>query len=259
MKGIIVAGGNGTRLRPLTKVTSKQLLPVYNKPMIYYPLYTLLSGGIKEIAIVAAENQVENFVNLLGDGGEFGCKFEYFSQQQALGISHAVYQAKDFVKGEDCTVILGDNIFLDDLSDHIRNFEGGCELFLKEVADSRRFGVPTLEGERIVKVTEKPAEPDSNYAITGLYIYDSRMMELIETLEYSDRGELEITSLNSIYVKEGVAKANFVDGGWYDAGTFESLYEVSSKVRNMVMESDMQRVPRNLYKFLSEANLVRSE
>lgn len=226
MKGIILAGGFGTRLRPLTYVTNKHLLPVYDRPMVLYPLETLKKGGIEEILIVTGKGFTGQFQNLLGAGENHGVRIEYAEQEGAGGISDALRLAEEFAAGEKTAVILGDNLFTEDLSEHIRHFaekEGGAKVFIKEVSDPHRFGVAEIEGDKIRGIEEKPKEPKSNYAVLGLYLYDPDVFGKIKTLKPSARGELEITDLNNLYVQEGRMNFGVISSPWFDAGTFESL------------------------------------
>lgn len=226
MKGIILAGGSGTRLRPLTKVTSKQLLPIYDKPMIFYPLETLLKAGIKDILIIVAPDHAGDFLKLLGSGQEFGCKFTYEIQDKPDGLAQAFIIGQNFIGSDSVTLILGDNLFEDDFSEAIRSFKSGGRIFAKEVTDPERFGVVEFDDQRrALSIVEKPSEPKSNYAVTGLYIYDSTVVEKVKNLQPSARGELEITDLNNVYLKEGSLDVAFVEGKWLDTGTFESLFE----------------------------------
>ncbi len=226
MKGIILAGGSGTRLRPLTKVTSKQLLPIYDKPMIFYPLETLLKAGIKDILIIVAPDHAGDFLKLLGSGQEFGCKFTYEIQDKPDGLAQAFIIGQNFIGNDSVTLILGDNLFEDDFSDAIRSFKSGGRIFAKEVTDPERFGVVEFDDQRrALSIVEKPTEPKSNYAVTGLYIYDSTVVEKVKNLQPSARGELEITDLNNVYLQEGSLDVAFVEGKWLDTGTFESLFE----------------------------------
>lgn len=237
MKGIILAGGTGTRLSPITKVTNKHLLPVYNKPMIYYPMQTLLDGGIHDILIVTGPEHAGHFLRLLGSGRKFGCRFTYELQDEAGGIAQALGLAEDFAAGENVAVILGDNIFEDKFAHAIAEFEGkkGARLFLKEVDDANRFGVAELNGQEVIGIEEKPAAPKSRYAVTGLYLYDRDVFRVIPTLKPSGRGELEITDVNNYYVKAGTLKADFVKGDWTDSGTFESLFRANCIAREIAM------------------------
>src|SRR3989344_4860541 len=229
MKGIVLAGGRATRLRPLTKVTSKQLLPVYNKPMIYYPLETLLHGGIKDILIIIAPENAGDFLKLLGSGKEFGANFTYEIQDSPKGLADAFLIGADFIGDDSVTMILGDNIFEDDFGRTIKNFKSGGRVFAKEVPDPERFGVVKFdENKKAVKIEEKPKKHLSNFAITGLYIYDNRVVEAAKQARPSERGELEITELHNWYLKRGELKVDIVKGEWFDAGTFDSLLSASN-------------------------------
>lgn len=232
MKGIILAGGTGSRLYPLTKVTNKHLLPVYDKPMIFYPIQTLINAGIKEIMIVSGRGHAGHFLELLGSGADHGVHFTYEIQEQAGGIAQALSLAEDFVDGDSVTVILGDNIFQDDIKEDVANFNDGARIFLKEVSDAHRFGVAELKGDKVIGIEEKPKEPKSNFAVTGLYIYDSKVFSAIKTLKPSGRGELEITDVNNYYINKGAMKYGILEGFWSDAGTFESLLRASIMVKN---------------------------
>lgn len=228
MKGIILAGGSGTRLRPLTKVTSKQLLPVYNKPMVLYPLETLLKAGIKDILFIVAPDHAGDFLQLLGSGKEYGANFTYEIQDKPEGLAQAFIIGADFIDQENVAMILGDNIFEDDFSDTIRNFKEGAHLFAKEVSDPERFGVVKFDQQmQAIEIAEKPKEYISSYAITGLYLYDYRVVEVAKSLPPSGRGELEITDLHNWYLSKGQLKVDMVKGEWIDAGTFESLHKAS--------------------------------
>ncbi|MFA6268554.1 MAG: sugar phosphate nucleotidyltransferase [archaeon] len=235
MKGVILAGGTGSRMLPLTKVTNKHLLPVYNKPMIYYPLQTLIDMGIKEILIVSGPGHAGHFLNLLGSGKEFGVKLSYAIQEEAGGIAQALALAEDFSDAKPVTVILGDNIYEDKFD--ISEFNEGAMIFLKEVPDPQRFGVAELNGKNVVSIEEKPISPKSNYSVTGLYVYDSKVFEIIKTMKPSKRGELEITDVNNAYIKMGKMKANFVKGFWSDAGTFESLFRATVLVQEKLTKT----------------------
>ena len=233
MKGIILAGGSGTRLRPLTSVTSKQLLPIYNKPMIYYPLETLLKAGIKDILVIVAPDHAGDFLKLLGSGKEFGCRFTYEIQDKPEGLAQAFLVGENFIGDDNVTLILGDNVYEDDFSEAIQTFKSGGRVFLKEVDDPERFGVAAFdENKKVISIEEKPKEPKSNYAVTGMYIYDNTVVEKAKSLEPSDRGELEITDLNNLFLDEGTLDVAFVDGKWLDTGTFESLHEAIIFARN---------------------------
>ncbi|MFX0097797.1 MAG: sugar phosphate nucleotidyltransferase [Candidatus Hodarchaeota archaeon] len=231
MKGVILAGGTGSRLHPLTKVTNKHLLPVYNKPMIYYPLYVLIDSGLTEILIVSGPGHAGHFLNLLGSGKEFGVNFRYEIQDEAGGIAQALQLAKSFAGDEPVAVILGDNIFEDSFREDVRTFKEGAKIFLKAVPDAHRFGVATIDGGKIVEIEEKPTAPKSDLAVTGIYLYDRDVFEIIPTLKPSARGELEISDVNNHYIKKGKMNYSILSGFWSDAGTFESLHRASELVR----------------------------
>jgi len=227
MKGIILAGGTGSRLYPLTKVTNKHLLPVYNQPMIYYPIKTLIEAGITDILIVTGGNNSGDFLRLLGSGSEFGnIHLNYTYQEGEGGIAAALRLAEHFADGGKICVILGDNIIdggIREAADAFRAQESGARLLLKEVVDAERFGVAELQDGKIIGIEEKPAAPKSNCAVTGIYFYDTTVFDKISTLVPSRRNELEITDVNNAYVQEGNLTYSFLDGWWTDAGTFESL------------------------------------
>lgn len=234
MKGVILAGGTGSRLYPLTKVTNKHLLPVYDKPMIFYPIQTLIDAGIKEILIVSGRGHAGHFLELLGSGSDLGVRFTYEIQEEAGGIAQALYLARDFVDNDRVTVILGDNIFQDKAYNAIKNFDSGGHIFLKQVSNAQRFGVAEVDEDKkkVISIEEKPKNPKSNYAVTGLYIYDKDVFSIIETLKPSGRGELEITDVNNYYIQRGDMKYSILRGYWSDAGTFESLLNAGSLVKN---------------------------
>jgi glucose-1-phosphate thymidylyltransferase len=232
MKGIILAGGTGSRLRPLTYVTNKHLLPIYNKPMIYYPLETMAACGFKEVLIVSGREHAGHFLHLLGSGKEFGLKLSYEVQEDAGGIAQALSLAEDFADKGSVAVHLGDNIFEnpEQLVGGVKRFretEKGAMIFVKEVSDPHRFGVAEVEGERVVNIVEKPTEPKSNLCVTGFYIYDGAVFDITKTLKPSGRGELEITDVNNAYIQQGNMKFEKVNGDWTDAGTFESLFRAN--------------------------------
>jgi glucose-1-phosphate thymidylyltransferase len=227
MKGIILAGGTGSRLYPLTKVTNKHLLPVYDKPMIYYPLQTLIDAGITEIMIVSGRGHAGHFLELLGSGSEFGAQLTYEIQEGAGGIAQALGLARLWAGDDSVTVILGDNIFEDSVKEAVQSFTSGARVFLKEVRDAQRFGVAEVSGDRILGIEEKPQNPKSNLAVTGLYIYDAGVFRIIQDLKPSGRGELEITDVNNAYVKKGMMTFSTLKGFWSDAGTFDSLVRAS--------------------------------
>jgi glucose-1-phosphate thymidylyltransferase len=224
MRGIILSGGSGTRLKPLTKITSKQLLPIYHRPMIYYPLNTLIKAGIKEILIIVAPERAGDYLNLLGSGKEFGVKFTYEIQDKPEGLAQAFIIGENFIDNEDVVMILGDNIFEDDFSEEIKSFKSGAKIFAKKVSDPERFGVVKFDAQKKAeKIVEKPKEYLSNYAVTGLYIYDKRVIEIAKAMKASDRGELEITDVNNWFLNKNELEVAEVKGEWLDAGTFDSL------------------------------------
>lgn len=229
MRGIILSGGSGTRLRPLTKITSKQLLPVYHRPMIYYPLNTLIKAGIKEILIIVAPERAGDYLNLLGSGKEFGVKFTYEIQDKPEGLAQAFIIGENFIDQEDVVMILGDNIFEDDFSEEIKNFKGGAKIFAKQVTDPERFGVVKFdENKKAQKIVEKPKEYLSDYAVTGLYVYDKRVISVAKEMKSSERGELEITDVNNWFLAKDELTVAEVKGEWLDAGTFDSLLKAQS-------------------------------
>ncbi len=230
MKGVILAGGLGTRLYPLTHVSNKHLLPVYDKPMIFYPIQTLVNAGIKDVLIVTSGPHVGHFLGVLKNGKEVGLRhLEYAYQEKPDGgIADALSLAEDFADGESVTVILGDNTTDADISEDVKNFKDGALVFLKEVEDPQRFGVAQVEGDKIKEIEEKPKDPKSNLAITGLYIYDSKVFDHIKNIKPSGRGELEITDVNKEYLKEGKLNWTKLNGFWSDAGTFDSLFQSGS-------------------------------
>jgi len=235
MKGIVLAGGNGTRLMPLTKVTNKHLLPVYDRPMIHFPIGTLLACGIRQILIVTGSEHMGDFMSLLGSGKEFGASFTYRAQDGAGGIAEALSLAEDFVGKEKFAVILGDNVFTGNLSDEVKKFEcseANAKLFLKQAEHPERFGVAEIADGRVVSIVEKPAAPKSGFAVTGFYLYDgSTVFGIIKSLKPSERNELEITDVNNEYLRRGELDYAILDGEWSDAGTIESLYHASGIAR----------------------------
>ena len=234
MKGIILAGGLGTRLLPLTKVTNKHLLPVYDSPMIYYPLRALINAGIIDILIVTGGNNAGDFLKLLGNGSEFGLRhINYTYQQGEGGIAEALGLAEFLAAGEKICVVLGDNVIEKNIRGAVETFErqkDGAQILLKEVPDPQRFGVPVFEGDRVIRIEEKPKHPKSKYAVTGIYMYDSTVFDIIKTLKPSERGELEITDVNNAYIERGNMAWEILDGWWTDAGTFDSLLSASRLV-----------------------------
>jgi len=234
MKGVILAGGLGTRLYPLTKVTNKHLLPVYDKPMIYYPIQTLINAGIDDILIVTGGNNAGDFLKLLGNGKEFGLKhMNYTYQEGEGGIAEALGLAEFFASGKKICVVLGDNIIEKNIQKAVENFrkqKEGAKILLKEVPDPQRFGVAELKGDRIARIEEKPKKPKSQYAVIGIYLFDQRVFDTIKTLKPSDRGELEITDVNNRYIEKGMMTWDILEGWWTDAGTFESLLRANQLV-----------------------------
>jgi len=227
MKGIVLAGGLGTRLFPLTKITNKHLLPIYEKPMIYYPIETLINAGITDIMIVTGGNHAGDFLRLIGNGKEFGLKhINYTYQEGEGGIAAALSLAEYFADGQPICVILGDNIIEKNIIKAVNDFKKqkkGAKIMLKEVPDPERFGVAEIVDGKLVGIEEKPKKPKSNLAVIGIYMYDERVFDIIKTLKPSERGELEITDVNNFYVKEGTMTWEMLKGWWTDAGTFESL------------------------------------
>lgn len=229
MRGIILSGGSGTRLRPLTKITSKQLLPIYHRPMIYYPLNTLIKAGIKEILIIVAPERAGDYLNLLGSGKDFGVRFTYEIQDKPEGLAQAFIIGEKFIGDDDVVMILGDNIFEDDFTEEIKSFEKGAKIFAKKVNDPERFGVVKFdENKRAQKIIEKPQEYLSDYAVTGLYIYDNRVIEVAKQMKASERGELEITDVNNWFLNKNELTVAEVKGEWLDAGTFDSLLKAQN-------------------------------
>lgn len=235
LKGIVLAGGSGTRLLPMTRITNKHLLPVYDKPMIYYPLNLLKNAGIRDVLIVSGRGHAGDFVELLGSGREFGVNLSYEVQETSGGIAQALSLGERFAGDSGVAVILGDNIFEEgamvfDAINSFSNVPKGAVVFLKEVSDPQRFGVAEILGEKIVKIEEKPENPVSNLAVTGLYLYDNKVWDIIKTLKPSDRGELEITDVNNFYVEKRSMNFDLIHGWWTDAGTIESLYRATKLV-----------------------------
>jgi len=240
MKGVILAGGEGTRLRPLTLVTNKHLLPVYNKPVIYYAIEKMVEAGIDRIMVVTSPKQVEDFVNLLGSGQNFISKntgkqvqIVYGIQNRPSGIADGLYIAKDYVGSDDCVLYLGDNILEDDISEHIKRFKSGALVFLKEVKDPERFGIATLDEKgRVLEIIEKPGNPTSNLAVVGLYVYDNTVFDKMTDQPASGRGEYEITYINNKYIEEGTLRSVRLKKEWFDVGSVEALYEANTFMRS---------------------------
>ncbi len=229
MKGIILAGGYGTRLKPLTNLTNKHLIPIYNQPMIMYPINTLKNAGIKEILIITGPEYAGDFMRLLGSGKEFDLNLTYKIQDSAGGIAQALDLAENFAKGDSIAVILGDNVYENNFD--LLNFTEGAKIFLKEVENPNRFGVAEVDSDKVINIEEKPENPKTNFAVTGLYLYDSKVFDIIKTLKPSQRGELEITDVNNAYIKENKMTFEKVQGFWSDAGTFKSLHKTIDFVK----------------------------
>jgi len=234
LKGVILAGGLGSRLRPLTKVTNKHLLPVYDQPMIYYPIQTLCAAGIREIMIVTGGSSAGDFLRLLGNGADFGLRDIYYTYQEGeRGIADALGLCENFAEGQRIVVVLGDNIIQNDISPYLARFEtqrSGARILLKAVEDPQRFGVPVFDGERIVAIEEKPLDPKSDYAVTGVYMFDGKVFDYIRTLVPSGRGELEIADVHNRYISENELEYDLLDGWWTDAGTFASLFRATELI-----------------------------
>jgi len=247
MKGIILAGGLGSRLSPLTKITNKHLLPIYDRPMIFYPIGTLISAGITDIMIVTGGNHAGDFLRLLGNGKEFGLKhINYTYQEGEGGIADALSLAEYFAEGEPVCVVLGDNIIERNIAKAARDFKTqkkGAKILLKEVPDPERFGVAEIVGGKLLNIVEKPEVPKSNLAVIGIYMYDSRVFDIVKTLKPSERGELEITDVNNAYVREGTMTWEMLKGWWTDAGTFESLLRANL----LVSQTGANNVDRGQY------------
>jgi len=242
MKGVILAGGLGTRLHPLTKITNKHLLPIYDRPMIHYPLMTLVDAGVRDILIVTGGNHAGEFLRLLGNGLD---DIAYTYQEGEGGIADALSLASHFADGEKIVVILGDNIIEGDIRKPVDAFRAqpkGARLLLKKVPDPGRFGVPELRDGRIVSIEEKPKSPKSDYAVIGIYMYDARVFDIVSTLEPSARGELEITDVNNAYLERGELEHDILEGWWTDAGTFESLFRANQLVREKMIEKLTARI-----------------
>jgi glucose-1-phosphate thymidylyltransferase len=227
MKGVVLAGGLGTRLMPLTRVTNKHLLPVFDKPMIFYPIQTLVEAGVEDIMIVTGGNSAGEFLRLLGNGEDFGLRQMHYTYQKTEGgIADALSLTRHFVRDDRVVVILGDNFVQGSIRKAVDAFEAqasGAKIFLKEVPSPQEFGVPVLEGDKVVRIIEKPKEPPSNFAVIGIYMYDNDVFDICATLKPSERGELEITDVNNEYIRRGTMTYDVVDGWWADCGSFEAL------------------------------------
>ena len=234
MKGVVLAGGLGTRLRPLTSVTNKHLLPVFNQPMIYYPIQTLVNAGITDIMVVTGGNSAGEFLRLLGNGKAFGLKhLNYAYQEGEGGIADALSLVEHFASDDAMCVVLGDNIIEGNILSAVNAYQqqgGGAKIILKKVPDPQRFGVPRLEGNKVISIDEKPKVPQSDYAVIGIYMYDAKVYDIIRSLKPSGRGELEITDVNNAYIERNQMTWEELDGWWTDAGTFESLLHASKLV-----------------------------
>ncbi len=235
MKGVVLAGGLGSRMLPVTRITNKHLLPVYDQPMVYYPIQKLVQVGISDIMLVTGGNSAGDFLRLLRNGREFGLeRLHYVYQEGEGGIAEALGLARDFADGDRVVVILGDNIFEDDITPFVKSFAAqaqGAKILLKPVENPGRFGVAELEGDRVIGIEEKPVSPKSNLAVTGIYMYDARVFDIIGRCKPSARGELEITDVNNTYIRQGTMTCDILKGWWTDAGTFESLYRATTLVR----------------------------
>lgn len=241
MKGIILAGGAGTRLQPLTLVSSKQLLPIYDQPMVYYPLQTLLKAGIKDILIIVAPERAGDFLRVLGSGKEFGAKFSYEIQDKPNGLAEAYRIGANFIDEDNVTMILGDNLFLgkeEEILEAITSFNKGGRVFAKEVPDPERFGVVEFDADRqVLSIEEKPKQPKSNFALIGLYVFDAQVVEIARNLQPSIRGELEITDIHKAYLERGELDVRMYSGEWLDTGTFDSLLEAGNLVAKWKRQS----------------------
>ncbi|MFC5700852.1 sugar phosphate nucleotidyltransferase [Cohnella faecalis] len=245
MKGIILAGGTGSRLFPLTKVTNKHLLPVGKYPMIFHAVFKLKQAGIQDILIVTGKEHMGDVVNLLGSGKEMGVSFTYKVQDEAGGIAEALGLAEQFVGAEPMVVVLGDNVFSDDISGYLTNFKkqrSGAKILIQEVADPQRYGVPELHGDRIVSIEEKPAIPKSNFAVTGIYMYDNSVFEIIKNLRPSGRGELEITDVNNAYIASNQLSYDILVGWWTDAGTHASWAKANELAQDIVYGEEFGKI-----------------
>lgn len=245
MKGIILAGGTGSRLYPLTKVTNKHLLPVGKYPMVFHAVYKLKQAGLTDILVVTGKEHMGDVVSLLGSGHEWGVSFTYKVQDEAGGIAQALGLAKQFMGEDQMVVILGDNVFADNISPYVERFkdqEQGAKILIQKVPDPSRFGVPELEGDRIVSIEEKPKYPKSNYAVTGIYMFDHHVFDIIKTLKPSARGELEITDVNNAYIERGELTFDTLQGWWTDAGTHASLARANELARDVRFGDDFGKL-----------------
>jgi glucose-1-phosphate thymidylyltransferase len=254
MKGVVLAGGTGSRLFPLTKVTNKHLLPIYDRPMVYYPIQTLVNAGIRDIMLVTGGKNAGEFLRLLGDGRDFGLKHVNYTYQEGEGgIAHALALAEYFADGQPICVVLGDNILENNICEAADAFAqqgGGAKILLKQVPDAQRFGVAEIRGDHVVGIEEKPKAPKSDYAVTGVYFYDSTVFQKIHRLKPSGRGELEITDVNNFYIEEDALTYQMLDGWWTDAGTFESLL----RANNLVAETGANKMTSSAVSVAVPAN-----
>lgn len=231
MNGIILAGGTGTRLSPLTKITNKHLLPIYNKQMIFYPLQTMIDSGIKNVTIVGGKGHIGQFLELLSSGYDMGINISYVMQEKPLGVAHGIWVALREIGKKNVFVLLGDNIFDQNFKEDINSFKSGAKVFLKEVSNPRKYGVAQVDNGKIVNIIEKPSKPVSKLAVVGAYLYDERATEIIEKIPLSERGEVEVTALNNVYREMGELQYGFIDGYWRDVGTFEGIFEACLHTR----------------------------
>lgn len=240
LKGVVLAGGLGKRLRPLTKITNKHLLPIFNLPMVYYPIQTLVEAGIRDILIVTGGNHAGEFLRLLGNGHSFGLKhIDYTYQEGEGGIAEALGLAEDFAEGQKIVVILGDNIIEKSIKEYVDKFKAqkeGARILIKEVEDPQRFGVVEFKDDKIVSIEEKPKTPKTNYAVTGIYMYDAQIFDIIKTLKPSDRNELEITDVNNTYLSRKQLYYDILEGWWTDCGLPETLYRATTLVRQKLLK-----------------------
>ncbi len=237
MKGVLICGGTGSRLRPLTEITNKSLLPIYNKPLILFPLGVLTAAGIDEIIVISSNEHIDQMASYLGSGSKFNCQLSYRVQDEPRGIAHALGLAEKFARGESVCAILGDNVYFDNLAPEIKKFTSGAHVFLKEVSDAERFGVAELQGNTVVSIEEKPKKPKSNFAVTGCYVYDNNCFDVIRNLKPSARGEIEITDVSKWYVQQKTLQASILKDEWIDAGTFESLHRAAIIARERTLRN----------------------
>jgi glucose-1-phosphate thymidylyltransferase len=263
MKGIVLAGGHATRLRPLTKITSKQLLPVYDRPMVMYPIETLKKMGITDILIIVAPEYAGHYLNLLGSGKDYGVDFSYEIQDEPRGLAEAFIIGESFIGNDSVTMVLGDNIFDQDFSKEVATFKSGAMIFAKKVEDPQRFGVVEFdENMKALNIEEKPKIPKSDYAVVGLYTYDNRVVEYAKNLRPSTRGEIEITDLNNIYLKNGEMRVNIFGGMWEDAGTFESLVRVNWMMyerHQQAVRNELEELKKKLIEVETERNNLKAQ